>query len=145
MSKEKLTVFALEKGSGEYDVRYSFDQIKSFHDELGYAFTLNFASEMTNLANRLKDIKRVIDILEDWKSQDFFKFNKTTYKIDWHHSRYKSEVNEVTLPQARKLYKDTKLQHDTLLNVINETYIVHGEKQDGTYHDRNEFLNDIEI
>ena len=144
MSKEKVTVFALE-GSGEYDVSYSFDKVKKFHDELGYAFALNFTSEITNLANRLKDIKQVIDILEGWKSEDFFKINKTTYEINWHFSRYKTEVNKVTLPQARKLYKDTKSQHDTLLSIINETYIIHGKKHDGTYRDRNEFLSDIEI
>ena len=140
---EKLTIFALE-GSAEYDLSDDLDKIKAFEGELGYAFLLTFSGEMISLANRLKDIKSIIDILEEWKTEDYFKINKTTYKIDWHYSHYKKEKTVVTLPQAKKLYKETKVKYDILLSVIEETYRIHGTNKDRISEPK-EFLTEIEF
>ena len=148
MRKEKLTLFALEDGSGEYDFEDDNKKIGDFTDQFGYAFFLTYSSTMIELANTLKDINSTINTLESWKNDkelNFFDIRKTTYEVNWHYSRCKKEKLIVTLPQAIKLYKETKLQYDTLLGVILETYRVHGKKHDGTVYDLNEFLTEIEI
>lgn len=143
MAKEKLTVFASD--DNEYEIKSNYDKLASFKDEFGYAFILTFSSELDALANRLKDIKYVIDILEEWKKEDFFKLNKTIYEIRWSVYSCKSEDAKVTLPQAKKLYKETKVLYNTLLKIVNETYRIHGKNEDGTLYDPKEFLTEIEI
>ncbi|GLC32902.1 hypothetical protein [Clostridium omnivorum] len=106
---KKLTVFALKDKNEEYQLDYDFDKLSAFNEKFGYAFILSFSSEMISLANRLKDIEKVIDVLEDWKNEEFFKLNETTYSTSWFNSKYKKEKTELTLPQAKKIYMEKKV------------------------------------
>ncbi len=142
---EKLIVFALRDNYYGYRIEDDFEKVKAFRDELSLGFLLKFSGQMTDLANQLKDINYVINVLEDFKKESFFKLNKTTYNLDWRYSSKEKEGKPVTLPIAKKMFKETKLKYDTLLEVIYETYRTHDKKFDGTIIDPNEFLTEIEI
>jgi hypothetical protein len=133
-----------DKYSG-YDIDDDNDKVWEFKEKFAYAFLLTYSSQMIELANKMKKIKYYVDVLEGWKKEEWFRIKKTAYDISTLDKKYFNGLSKATLPQAKKFYKEAKLQYDTLFNVITETYEIHGKKDDGTEYDPKEYLTEIEI
>lgn len=148
MSKQKITVFAISSDYTGYSFDCDGDKVHEYYKTHGYGFMLTFSSEVKELINELKAIKYVIDTLSEWQSCEWFKLNKTTYEIDWFNclqKRRETGKTIVTLPQAKKLYKNTKYKYDLLVGIIQETFRVHNKDYEGKEYRVENFLSDIEI
>jgi hypothetical protein len=141
MEKEKLMIFAIRDDYCGYSVEDDFEKVAKFNNELGYGFMLQVSGELVLLANELKSIKDVIRTLTEWKKEEWFKLNKTSNKV-WWPTFSNQKIEYVTLPQANKLYKETKNKYDFVLTMIQETYRIHGDESKISL---NEFLTEIEI
>ncbi|APQ78667.1 hypothetical protein [Clostridium botulinum] len=145
---EKITVFAISPNYTKYDFDCDSDKLLKYHKVHGYGFILTFARELKELVNELKAIKYVIDTLTKWQSNEWFELNKTTYEINWN-SCYNDEIISknklITLPQAQKLYNDTKRKYDLLINILQETFKVHNKDIYDNAYCIDEFLTEIEF
>lgn len=146
MCKETITVFAAS--DCEYEFEDDMEKVHQYYKIHGYGFLLTFSSELEELVNELKAIKKVINILTEWKSEYWFELSKTTYEIDWYHcwkKRNEKDKTKVTLLQAKKLYKDTKAKYDLLVGIIQETFRIHSKDSKDNEYCISEFLTEIEI
>lgn len=91
---------------------------RKFIDEDGHRILLTLTRDINEYANQVNAIVNVIRVLEDWKNKEFYT-NKTTYRINWYHcERYDKSIEKLTLKQAQKLYKETKIKYDVLYNLF---------------------------
>jgi regulator of replication initiation timing len=148
MNKEKLTVFAVSTDYKGYTFDCDSDKLLKYYKVHGYGFVLTLAEELKELVNELKAIKFVIDILTEWQDNEWFEISKTTYEINWNNC-YNNEVisknKSVTLPQAQKLYTNTKEKYELLISIFQETFRVHNKDPYGNAYCIDEFLTEIEI
>ena len=100
---------------------------KEFISEDGYIILLTLISEINEYANQVNAIAYVINVLEDWKNKEFYT-NETTYEINWSDCyNFDKSVKKLTLKQAKKLYKETKIKYEVLYNLFVEAAYVHYE------------------
>lgn len=130
MGKEKLMVFALSDDYHGYSVQDDYEKVLVFEDALGYGFLLQFSGRLQVMANELKELAHLINVLNEWKNDDaykeWFRANKTLGRISWP-SGSSQKVKELTLVQANRLYKDIRDRYDFLIEVVKDTVRVHGE------------------
>ena len=99
----------------------------SFIKNDGYIILLSLIKEINEYANQVNAVAKVIDILEEWKKEEFYT-NNTTYEIDWYLCyKHDKSISKVTLNQAKKIYRDLKLKYDTLYNMFVEASRIHYE------------------
>ena len=92
--------------------------VKECFNEDGFRILLEFSDLLNEYAAQTNAISETIKILKKWEKESFFRLNETKYEIDWFGCTKKSGREEVTLPQAKKIYKETKAKYDTFKEVI---------------------------
>ncbi|UUR88551.1 hypothetical protein [Clostridium perfringens] len=95
-----------------------WEKVKECFNEDGFRILLEFSDLLNEYAAQTNAISETIKILKKWEKESFFIENETKYEIDWFGCTKKSGREEVTLPQAKKLYKETRAKYDTLKEVI---------------------------
>lgn len=90
---------------------------KCFKDD-GHIILLSFSTLMNEYTVQVNAISKTIKVLKEWEKKDFFKLNETKYEIDWFGCYQKKGREEVTLPQAKKMYKEVRLKYDALYEVL---------------------------
>lgn len=105
---------------------YEDEKLKdSFIKNDGYIILLDLIKEINEYANQVNAVAKVIDILEEWKKEEFYT-NNTTYEIDWYLCyKHDKSINKVTLNKAKQIYRNIKLKYDTLYNIFLEASRIH--------------------
>ncbi|MDM0973239.1 hypothetical protein QTI91_13590 [Clostridium perfringens] len=93
-------------------------KVKECFNEDGFRILLEFSDLLNEYAAQTNAISETIKILKKWEKESFFIENETKYEIDWFECTKKSGREEVTLPQAKKIYKETRAKYDTFKEVI---------------------------
>ena len=115
---------------------------QKFEEEDSYKIILGLERSINDYAKQLKAVKRVIGVLERWKNEEFY--NKDiSYEVDWF-GCYKADENikDLTLSEAKKLYKEIKVKYDTLFEVFTDAERVHCKDNLGGLIDK--YFTDIE-
>ena len=119
----------------------NYDILEKFNKDHGYELILEFADSYNDLANEIKAIKRVIDILEDWKNESWFKLHETPYEInffDCDRARKENLSIKVTLPKAKQMLKESLIRYEALNSIFSNMKKTFG-KDDDKYLD--EYFN----
>ncbi|KXA10266.1 hypothetical protein ACV30B_15535 [Clostridium perfringens] len=95
-----------------------WEKVKECFNEDGFRILLEFSDLLNDYAAQINAISKTIKILKKWEKKDFFKLNETKYEIDWFGCYQKKGREEVTLPQAKKMYKEVRLKYDALYEVL---------------------------
>ncbi|UYZ39090.1 hypothetical protein OD350_28880 (plasmid) [Clostridium beijerinckii] len=131
MKYEKVKNFCFSEGNRDDELE------EAFRKEDGNKIIYRITSQINEYANQLNCVCHTINILEDWKKETFFKINETTYKINWFGTYKSSHYKEdVTLPQAQRLYREIKVKYDALYELFEECAEVHYKEEPRIFIDK---------
>lgn len=117
MNYEKVKNFCYE------DSYHNSALEEDFVKDDGFIILLTIISQINEYANQLKCIHDVINRLENLRKKSWYK-PTTTIEINWFGTRKVGE-EEVTLSQAKKLYKETRIKYDTLYELFERSAEIH--------------------
>ncbi len=116
---------------------------EGFDNEELFRTLMCIKSNLNNYIKEMNAIYEAIIVLENWKSEDHFKLNKTKCSIYWSGTRKSHlKITEVTLPQAKKLYREVKEKYNILYNLLLEVGEMFDDKE---YMIKKYFINVEEI
>ena len=141
----KLPVFFMKDECSIYDFEDDSAKVLKYHKEHGYGFLLTYSSMLKKLVNNLNAFKGLINLLEEWKSHEWFKPSETTYKLMGNTCSKEYDNKEYTLKQATDIYNELYMKYQLLISLIDETYRIHSENIEKEPYDINEFRSEFQI
>lgn len=114
---------------------YSDDELfEQFIENDSYIILMSLKRNINEYANQIECLKKVIDVLTEWKKTESFYTAKTTFYIRWDDCYDADKTIEVlNLKDAKKMYSEAELKYNTLLELFYKSSKIHYKDKDKEY------------